>query len=613
MAKTPLAAISLILFLAACAPTAPVSRPDPVDPEQARIDAMVADGELQRAADAWLALAEREPDRAAEYQLNALELKLAERRIAPAAALIERLQDSRLSNRERHRLDLARAELALLEGDHATAGWLLASLAETLPADLSGRHAQLESRLRARLEQPTQVAFAALEQSIQRGDFEPDLALALLIDQPMAELERLLLDHGHRAELLPWLDLLVSAREFLLDPVQQEVAVTRWAERHPQAGFSAEQALMWLTAWRQSRPLPERIAVLLPGRAAMNRASAAVREGLVSAWMGLPPDRRPELLFKYIDDHPDAVISAWFELREAGIDFIIGPLERNQVDALLTLPDPGLPMLMLNHPSEQNDNGDRFGTIHAIGLLPEEEAELAAVQALVLGQKRALVLAQDSDWGRRVAGAFTRTFELGGGRVLASADYPAGQVDHSALLEVMLELDRSGQRAARLGRVLGQEIESEPQRRTDADVVFLAARAEDGLQIRPQLRFFGAGDIPLLATSQIVAGVPDPRRAEDLDGIVLPLAPWFIEGTTAAVQRQRAERLYPALDNPTLSRLHALGFDALSLVPWLDLMRRDPVLYLAGLSGRLRLPGGPLVERDLPFVRLVDGRAVPLE
>ena len=42
-------------------------------------------------------------------------------------------------------------------------------------------------------------------------------------------------------------------------------------------------------------------------------------------------------------------------------------------------------------------------------------------------------------------------------------------------------------------------------------------------------------------------------------------------------------------------------------------MEADPTLYLAGRTGRLRLPAGPLIERDLPFVRIVDGQVRPLE
>lgn len=613
MAKSLIAALTLTLFLAACAPTAPVSRPDPVDPDYLRIEALVAAGEIDQAAEAWLVLAELSPQRAVEYRLNALELMLTDQQLEAARELIARLSESGLTTDQQLRLDLARAELALLEGDLSTAGWLLASTAEDLPLTLAPRHALLEARLRAQLENPARAAFAALEEAIETGEFEPELSLALLIDQPLAALEDLLLQHADRPALLPWLELLVSARQSLLDPAAQVRELAQWETRHPQVGYSADQALLWLAAWRQSRPMPSRIAVVLPGRTAMSRASAAVRNGLVSAWLELPPQRRPELLFKYIDDERDAMIAAWFELREAGVDFMIGPLERTQVDALMALPDPALPMLMLNHPSELLTDAESHDGVHAIGLLPEEEAELAAVQALVSGHQRALVLAQETDWGRRVAAAFTETFELGGGQVLASSEYSTRNVDHSALLEVMLELDRSSQRASRLGRVLNQDVESEPQRRSDADMIFLAARNDDAPQIRPQLRFFGAGDMPLLATSQVVAGAPDPRRDEDLDGILLPLAPWFIDSTPAGDQRRRAERLYQDLNNPNLSRLHALGFDALALVPWLDLMRQDPDLYLAGLSGRLRLPQGHLVERDLPFIRLVDGRAVPVQ
>lgn len=40
-------------------------------------------------------------------------------------------------------------------------------------------------------------------------------------------------------------------------------------------------------------------------------------------------------------------------------------------------------------------------------------------------------------------------------------------------------------------------------------------------------------------------------------------------------------------------------------------MREDPTLYLAGLTGRLRLTEPGRIERDLPFVRIIDGQAVP--
>ncbi len=614
MTKPFLTALFLILFLGACTPPGPMVRPDSsVDPAEQRIEGLIDQGRMEEAAQAWLELAEEQPDQADWFRLRAAETWLQAGQTTHAAAILATINEQALSRDQHARLLLARAELALLEGDLATAGWLLARTTERLPPHLLARHTMLEDLLQRQLANPAREAFSALDQAIRQGDFEPELALALLIEQPLAELQGLENAHGHRPEMLPWLDLVVSARGVLLDPAALETALGEWHQRHPHTGYEAEEALNWLTSWAQTRARPMRLSVVLPGRPGLAQVSAALRDGLMAAWLEQAPDQRPELTFLYIDDEPEAVVSAWFEAREAGADFMLGPLEREQVDTLLSLPDPTLPVLMLNHPSDPASFDGVAGPIHAIGLLPEEEAELAAVHALVQGHRRALVLYQDSDWGRRIAPAFANTFELGGGQVIGRGAYSAGQVDHSELLESLLELDRSAQRTRRLAQVVNQSIESEPHRRTDVDLIFLGSRAEDGRQVRPQLRFFGAGDVPVLATSQIVAGRPDPRRDEDLDGIVLPLSPWFLDHTPQGQQRRQAERVYSHLDNPALSRLHALGFDAMALVPWLDLMRNDPDLYLAGLSGRLRLPDGRLIERDLPFVRLVNGRAVPVQ
>lgn len=614
MIKTFPLVLCLLLLVAACAPTAPVTRPDPsIDPDIDRIESLARAGDFKAAAEAWLELAERRPQRADEFRIRGAETWLQAGRIDEAASALETVRSDQLERDQRVRYNLARAELALIQGDLANAGWLLAEAGHALSEQLVMRHQMLEELLERALANPARQAFEALETAIDEDDFHPELALALLIEQPLAALRQLQAEHGHRADVSPWLDLAVASRAHLLDPMMLENALIDWEAHHPTTGYSAWQALSWISTWKQTRIIPRKIAVVLPGRSAMARASAAVRDGIISGWLELPPDRRPELIFIQIDDRPDAAVAAWFEAREAGADFMLGPLERHQVDSLIDLPDAALPMLMLNHPSDPAALAHRTGAIHAVGLLPEEEAELAAVHALVQGHERVLVLTQNTDWGHRVTESFINTFELGGGRVMGQAEYAPDQVDHSRMLEVLLELDRSSQRARQLGQVLNQTLEYEPHRRTDIDLVFLASRAEDGRLIRPQLRFFGAGDVPVMATSQIIAGAPNPRRDEDLDGIILPMAPWFLDFTAQGEQRRRAESIYRHLDNPSLSRLHAMGFDAMMLVPWLDLMRADPQLYLAGLSGRFRLPDGRLFERDLPVVRLVGGRAEPIQ
>ncbi len=603
-----------LLVLSACAPRSPVIRDAPAaDPAVEGALDLVRGGQHEAAAEAWLLLAQQQPDRSTEFLIQAAEAWLRAGQPEQAGIALEAMTEPASRKPWTIRQDLARAELAIYQGDLATASWLLTNLTDQLPENLVDRHAMLDDMLRRILADPAREAFAALEAALYDGDFSPELALALLIEHPLASQSELANAHRHRPELIPWLDLVVSARRYLLDPPQLDSALQDWQTNYPAVGYQADQASLWLAAWRQSQPLARRIMVVLPARPGMARVSAALRDGLMTAWLSEPPDRRPELLFRLIEDRADAMLATWFEARELNVDFMIGPLERNQVDSLMTLPDPGMPILLLNHPSDPAELDAMHGPIQAIGLLPEEEAELAAVQSLVLGHQRALVLSQSTDWGERVARSFESAFTLGGGRILQSAEYNIAQADHSTLLEILLELDQSARRVAELNRILGQAVEAMPQPRTDADLIFLAARADDARQIRPQLRFFGIGGLPVFGTSHLIAGSPDPRRDADMDGIILPVAPWFLDTTRQGADRRQAQNRYQQLDNPTLSLLFALGADAFELTRWLEMMRQDDSLYLAGRTGRLRLPDGRLVERDLPFVRLRNGRAEPVQ
>ena len=614
MKKLWLLALPALVLLTACAPE-PLVRPETPAPGPA--DEIAALIERERYDEALATLEDllgREEDQGARARLR---LEVAEQLLdaqEPDAArsLLAQVPGAALEPFDQARLALAWAELALLDGDTANAGWMLAQVREDLPARLAARHERLEERLRALQDQPAREALQSLESSLRRGDFEPELALALLIDYPLATLESLYLEHGGRPALQAWLDLALTARRFLLDDEQLRPALQAWQQRHPRAGYTAAEAISWLTAWRQIQPSPGRVAVLLPGPdSALSRPGRALRDGLLSAWARQPIPQRPELMFFHLDDAPEAVIGAWFSARERQADFVIGPLAREQVDALLALRDGALPVLLLNHPSQRRSLSEFPGLVSALALTPEEEAEIAAVRALVDGHRRALVLRQDSDWGDRVGNAFADTFRLGGGRIVRDMRYPAAQVDHTILLEVLLGLDRSRERASALQRLIGAPLESEPARRTDVDVIFLASRADDGRALRPQLKFFGAGDLPVMATSHIVSGAPDPRRDHDLEDVLIPLAPWFLDGNPHAQRRAQAEQLYGGLDNATLSRLFALGVDAVTLLPWLDVLRSDPALHLPGLTGRLSIDPHGLVERDLPIVRLVGGRPVP--
>lgn len=606
--------LAALVLLAACAPSGPgVRSGGGDDAEIGRIEQMLAAGDHEDAARAFEQQALDRPQQRDHLLIRAAEAWLQAVRPEEADRVLARIDSATLPDRALVRLDLAQAELAMLRGDLANAGWLLASAADRLPEELETRHAELEARLLELESQPVRGALAALEQAIDEPDFSGETALALLLEFPLAQIERVLYEIGDQPDLLPWLDLVISARENLLDDAALDEALAAWQRRWPELEYSADEAGRWIAAWRQTRPLPEHITVLLPSKDAdLHRPGEALREGLVAGWLRLPPDQRPRLTFRYIGPETGDVLSAWFEARENDTDFLIGPLDRRKAQALAELPDAGvIPTLLLNLPEDVDRLAEAGGEITALALPPETEAELAAIHALATGRRRALVIAQYSDWGQRVAEAFTETFMLGGGRILADRIYDPELPDHSTLLREILEVDRSQARIDRLSGLIDGQVESVAQRRTDVDVIFLGARAADGRLLRPQLAFFDAGDLTLMATSYIVDGAPRPDRDRDLDGVTTPMPPWFLDFTTAGTLRERARSLYAGLDNATLSRLHALGRDAIALVPWLSMMRADPTLSLPGMMGELSLPDGNIIRRDLPVIRIDGGVASP--
>ena len=446
----------------------------------------------------------------------------------------------------------------------------------------------------------------ALKSALREPEFSTEVVLALLIDFPLGELAWQRQQHARDATLRPWLDLAVTARSALLDDARLAEDLRRWAARHPQAAALGPDPLPWLRSWRSLAGTPAGVVVWLPTEASpLAQAGAALREGVMAAWLALPSQQRPALTFLYADGDSEAEISAMHQ-RIARLDaaVLLGPLARPQVEALMRRPSAAAHSLLLNEPLSSEALAARANpTLTRFALLPEEEARQAAELALTQGYRRALVLGQDSDWGRRLVSAFNEAMVAGGGMVMEQGFYASNQVDHSELLEALLGLNQSATREARLRRLLGEDLRSEPQRRSDIDVIFLASRADEARLIRPQLRFFRAEALPVVATSYSLDGVPNPHLDEDLRGLLMPLSDWFMPDRPAARLRAQAQ-----LDNPTLSRLYAMGHDSLHLALWLDRMVEDPELQWPGLTGRLQVSDQGRVQRDLEAVALGRGR-----
>jgi hypothetical protein len=408
-------------------------------------------------------------------------------------------------------------------------------------------------------------------------------------------------------DLAGWLDLALVVRQHLVEPDSVRTAVSDWKNRHPYHRLTESQVLdAWLRYRQEFRP-PRRVGLLLPGSGRLQAAGDAIRDGFLGAFLDQPAGSEV-LLFATGDDEQSA-ISAYFNALDAGVDWIIGPLRKESVAAMLGLAGMSKPVLALNDLPDQFVEPDGLaGQIRGISLSQDQEVREIAAHTLRSGFRKAMVIAPESSWGERMAYVFESNFLREDAEIVAAARFQESENDHSAMLERMLQIDQSKARKQRLENTLQMSIEFEPVRRDDIDVIFMAASPEQARQIRPQLRFHDAGDIPVYATGRVFSGQPDPARNQDLDGVRFPAAPWLLNHA----ERDQIPNL-ASVRGGALGVLFALGQDAWNILPWLGLMQRDPDFVFTGQSGNYRRGSDGTLLREPDWAVFRGGRPAMLQ
>jgi outer membrane PBP1 activator LpoA protein len=293
--------------------------------------------------------------------------------------------------------------------------------------------------------------------------------------------------------------------------------------------------------------------------------------------------------------------------RNDGMAMLVGPLTREEVLSAVQLRSGAPPMLLLNNLGVQ---GAPRG-VYQFALSPEDEARQIARGAWAMGQRRALLLQQNDDWGSRVGAAFRDEFIRAGGDVVTQSRFDPEIRELTDVITQALKVDDSRARYQRVQRVVGgTAMKFDAQPRDDLDLIFTAAQQPLTMrQVQPQLRFFGAGDIPSYMTAD--GFDPDPMAARDLENVRFVEMPWVLD--TAGAIAERREATQPMWDDrgQRLSRLFAFGHDAATLM--LSLAARNTNSSpLIGLTGQLRFDSEGRVVRELEWARISSGAAQPI-
>ncbi len=564
----------LLLLLSACVPTNVRS---PAEIAAARSAAALAQqGQLERAAQAYLALALQSSGNSVDhYRLLAAEAWWQDGQIERAAPTLAQIRRKHLSGDEPLRLDLLRADLALRQHDAATALQLTTQPDAAVPPALLVRLLELRARAMQASGDNWGAARTRVQMDPQLSGFDKSQnrqqALDLLGKLGVAPLQRRAAAMQPGDPMLSWVNEALSRLGVAVarpQPLLQQPVGTLLPG--PDANV------------REGYKVPAQIALLLPSDGNYAPASISIREGFFAAYFEAGRNHAPRPDVRVYNSHgtADGAVAAYRQAVSDGAQLVVGPLTRGEVAAVFSQPQLPVPLLALNHPDgKQLPAGD----ISEFGLLPETEGAQAADHMIERGLRHADVLISSDDFAQRAASAFKAELLARG-----------GQVDGMVTLSVFNQ------------SVSGLDLANAP---SDAGV-FISMRPTEARQLVPQLRIANI-HLPVFATSHVYGGSDDAAANQDLDGVEFCDAPWLFNAQSGLPNHDDIAALLPAARG-SAGRLFAFGMDAWNLVPYLDWLHAHPGSYLPGATGQLTADAFGRVRRVLIWARFQDGLARPL-
>jgi uncharacterized protein len=581
------AALAASLILSACSLVKPEQTPED---KLEHAQNLVQTGKHAEAAQAYADLAALEPATHDNYQLLSAEQWLAAGNIGAAKQAFAAVSPDARSKLPASRA-LVAAEIAYAENDGARAIHEL----DQIPVPSSADQAQNYWWIRGRSAFLTAHPVEGTRALVERERWLTDPAALRANRAELYERIRSAAERGQSLKPPPktdpivvgWLELGPVAVGLARDPTRATAALNNWKRTYPQHPANDSVLASATTQIAAATEFPDQIALLLPLSGRGEAVGSAVRDGFIAAYLEQEPAKRPRL--RIYDVTSATVAGAYNQAVLDGAGFVVGPLTKEDVAAVVPLSNGRVPVLALNF------LGDTVNTPHnfyQFALSPEDEARGVARRVAADGRLNGVAIVPANEWGNRVAAAFADELSHLGGSVLDSQRYETAQVDFADVIKQVLQV---------------RVVKGEPAtHRTDAAFVFVAAgSAGIARQILPQLKFHYAGDVPVYSTSDSFE--PDASANSDIDGMMFPDMPWMVASDPVTAQiRDGVRAAWPAR-TARRDRLYAFGFDAYRLMPALRSKSPAEAGSISGVTGKLHLDAHNRVHRDLDWAQIKNG------
>ena len=413
-------------------------------------------------------------------------------------------------------------------------------------------------------------------------------------------------------ELLSWLELALINQTYKYQPKKLENTIDGWAQRYQNHDAYDSITKELINKSAQFAQRPSKIGLLLPLTGQYKKSSVAVRDGFLAAWY---LDRQEKADIEIYNANSSNIIEIYQKALNDGVDYIVGPLEKEATNQLYGNTNASIKILALNRQDLKNDQiGNK--NLFQFGLSPEDEAGQVAEIAISDGHKRALVLTPDTLLGNRLADAFVKHLLELGGEVSRHTRFINNTTDFSSPVKELLNIDKSEQRALDLRKKIKiagfDKVHNVERRRQDADFIFIAAIPEDARQLIPQLRFHYADNLPVYSTSHIFTGIIDSAKDIDLNDVIFIDMPWILDTKRQLSIIQDALNRNWSQEKSEYRRLYALGIDAYNLIPNINRLNHEENSFMIGETGDLTIVRDNIIKRNLQKAKFIEGKPVLL-
>lgn len=357
-----------------------------------------------------------------------------------------------------------------------------------------------------------QVGLAGYDRSIHPNDYCRPEFRSLLISLANTASENIDVP-ANLIVFSGWLDLIQIIDQERCSTLNVAKEVTGW-----QARYSKHPAISLFPELFGSDRRGLRVAVLLPLQGEMEALSQMI-------YAGIEPVAETYGLDIQVIDSTELFQDSAFEKNTkviGDVDCIIGPLEKQRV-AQFASTQPTVPVLALNFLPVDSPLRPQ---LYQMALRPEDEAYALADLIAGEGHTRGVLLYAEGHAGNeRMADALLNRWEAYGG-ALEAYELDPEQTDFSVQLKKLLQISESETRHKEMERLLGYSVKFEPRRRQDIEFVAMLIDQLHGRMLKPQLKFWYAGGLPVYSTSKLLGTNPFTAN-NDLDGVHLTLPSWM--------------------------------------------------------------------------------------